>query len=141
VRFLLPHGEPRSADETVERLARMRADWAQHGFGRWAVEERTTGRFVGHAGLGAHRLWPEDPELGWGVNPALWGRGYATEAAGAALQHAFATFSFARVVSILHPQNAASIRVAEKLGEHSLATVPWPETGLELLVYAVGRTE
>jgi ribosomal-protein-alanine N-acetyltransferase len=72
---------------------------------------------------------------------ALWGRRYATEAAGAALRHAFATFSFARVASVLHPDNAASIRVAEKLGEHPLATVPWPETGLELLVYAVRRTD
>jgi RimJ/RimL family protein N-acetyltransferase len=141
VRFLMPSGGPRSEGETAERLARMRTDWDERGFGRWAVEELQTGRFVGHAGLGLHRLWPTDPELGWGVDPELWGRGYATEAAASALRHAFAELRLPRVVSLLHPANAASIRVAEKLGEESLSTVRWPETELDLLVYVVRRPD
>lgn len=128
---------PRGASE--ERLARMRADWAERGFGRWAVEERGSGRFVGHAGLGVHSLWPADPELGYGVDPELWGRGYATEAAGAALADGLGRLGFGRVVSIIHPENARSIRVAERLGERPLTTVWWPEGELDLLVYSVGR--
>ena len=132
----MPFGVPRTPQQTAERLARMQADWDERGFGRWAVEERDTGRFVGHAGLGVHRLWPTDPELGWGVDPDLWGRGYATEAATAALDHWLTSFAFPRFVSIVHPENAASIRVAEKLGEELLCTVRWPDTGAPLLVFA-----
>jgi RimJ/RimL family protein N-acetyltransferase len=117
----------------------MRHDWDERGFGRWAVEERETGRFVGHAGLGVHSLWPADPELGYGVDPELWGRGYATEAAGAALVHGFETLGLERVVSIIHPENTPSIRVAERLGERPYASVWWPDGELDLLVYAIDR--
>ena len=139
MRFLDPDGRLRTEEETVARLSWMQQDWLEHGFGRWAVEERDTGRFVGHAGLGVHRLWPDDPELGYGVDPELWGRGYATEAAAAALAHGFETFGFQRVVSLIHPDNEPSIRVAERLGERQTATVRWPEGGLDLLVYAIER--
>ena len=49
------------------------------GYGVWAVEERATGRIVGRLGLSHHRLWPQDVEVGWGLDPEVWGRGYATE--------------------------------------------------------------
>ena len=139
VRFLSADGSLRSEEETAARLAWMQRDWVEHGFGRWAVEERETGRFVGHAGPGVHRLWPDDPELGYGIDPELWGRGYATEAARAALAHGWETLGFERVVSLIHPQNVASIRVAERLGERRVATVPWPEGGADLLVYGRER--
>jgi RimJ/RimL family protein N-acetyltransferase len=139
MRFLHPQGELRTEEETVARLAWLQRDWLERGFGRWAVEERESGRFVGHAGLAMHRLWPGDPELGYGVDPELWGRGYGTEAAGAALAHGFETLGLERIVSLIHPQNAASIRVAERLGARQVATVDWPEGGVEVLVYAVER--
>lgn len=139
MRFLNADGSLRSEEETVARLAWMQRDWVEHGFGRWAVEERRTGRLVGHAGCGVHSLWPDDPELGYGIDPELWGRGYATEAAAAALAHGFQTLGFRRVVSLIHPDNVRSIRVAERLGERPVATVPWPEGGVDLLVYGVER--
>ena len=140
VRFLLPQGRARTAEETRERLVRMQRDWDERGFGRWAVEERDSGQLVGHAGLGVHHLWPDDPELGWGIDPERWGRGYATEAARAALEHGWA-LGFARAVSVIHPANAASIRVAEKLGERLHASVPWPAGDLDVLVYAIEAPE
>jgi RimJ/RimL family protein N-acetyltransferase len=140
-RFLGSLGGPVTEEQTAERLARLQRDWIEHGFGRWALEERATGRFVGHAGPGVHRLWPDDPELGWGVDPDLWGRGYATEAAAAALAHGFDSLGFERVVSLIHPQNVRSIRVAERLGEQPTATVYWPEGGLDLLVYSIERPD
>lgn len=136
-RFLGSLGGPVTEEETAARLARMRRDWLERGFGRWAVEERETGRFVGHSGLGVHWLWPDDPELGWGVDPQLWGRGYATEASLAALAHGFEAHGFPRAVSLIHPHNAPSVRVAERVGERPLTTVWWPEGQLDLLVYAV----
>ena len=138
-RYLGSLGGPVTEEQTAERLERLQRDWIGHGFGRWAVEERETGRFVGHAGPGVHRLWPDDPELGWGVDPELWGRGYATEAAAAALAHGFETLGFERVVSLIHPENHPSIRVADRLGERPTATVHWPEGGLDLLVYSIER--
>ena len=47
----------------------MRAHWEAHGFGPFAVEERETGRFAGRTGLSYHPLWPDDPEVGWGIDP------------------------------------------------------------------------
>jgi RimJ/RimL family protein N-acetyltransferase len=139
LRFLTPGGEAYPPGWTADKLARMRRDWEENGWGTWAVESRDTGRLVGRVGFQLHRLWPDDVELGWGVDPDLWGRGYATEAALAALRHAFDGFGFARVVSILHPENTPSIRVAEKIGERPYANVRWDEGGIDLLVYAIGR--
>ena len=138
-RFLNPGGAVYPPGWTADKLARMRADWEANGWGAWAVEERATGRFVGRVGLQYHSFWPEDAELGWGVDPELWGRGYASEAAAAALRHAFEVLTMPRVVSILHPENAPSIRVAEKLGERPYATIPWDAGGVELFVYAIER--
>jgi RimJ/RimL family protein N-acetyltransferase len=139
MRFFHPRGELRTEEETVARLAWLQRDWLEHGYGRWAVEEREGGRFVGHAGLSMHRLWPDDPELGYGVDPQLWGRGYGTEAAAAALAHGFQTLGFGRVVSLVHPDNLASIRVAEHLGARPIGSVHWPEGDADVLVYAVER--
>lgn len=138
-RYLTPDGLPQAPEFSEAQLARFRAHWDEHGYGLWAVEERETGRFAGRVGLSNHRLWPHDVELGWAIDSELWGRGYATEVGSAALVHAFETLAFQRVVSIIHPENAASIRVAEKLGERPHATVWWPEGELELLVYAAER--
>lgn len=113
-----------------DALARIRAHWAEHGFGQFALE-------VGRSGVSYHRLWPDDPEVGWGIDPELWGRGYASEAGGASIAHALSTLGFARVVPIIHPDNAPSIRVAEKLGERPYAKVYWDRGDVDLIVYAI----
>lgn len=135
-RFLTPDGSPHPPAFTDEQLARFRRGWQEHGFGIWALEERASGRLVGRVGLSYHRIWPEDVELGWKVDANLWGRGYATEAGGAAMRHAFETVGLRRLVSIIHPGNVASIRVAEKLGARPHASVRWEPPGVDLLVYA-----
>jgi RimJ/RimL family protein N-acetyltransferase len=140
-RWLTPTGAPISRDDTAEQLARFRRHWNEHGFGIWALEERTTGALVGRAGLQYHRLWLQEPELGWKLDPVVWGRGYATEAGAAGLRHAFETLGRERVVSIIHPRNEPSIRVAERLGFSPHADVDWPDGGLALAVYAFGRDE
>jgi RimJ/RimL family protein N-acetyltransferase len=134
-RYLGPRRHPQ------DELEKYRRRWHDLGYGQWALEERATGRFVGRAGLHRHRLWPSDVEVGWGLDPAFWGRGYATEAGAAAIRYAFDVVGAPRVVSILHPENEPSIRVAERLGERPYATVPWDDTGIELLVYAIERGE
>ena len=138
-RYLTPDGSPIPRPRSEAQLRRFRAHWEEHGFGLWAVEERATGRFVGRVGVQFHHLWPGDPEVGWGLDPAVWGRGYATEAGRAAIEHAFRTLAVPRLVSIVHPDNVASIRVQERLGITPWREVDWPEGGVALEVRAVER--
>jgi RimJ/RimL family protein N-acetyltransferase len=140
-RWLTPTGGPISRDETTAQLARFRRHWDEHGFGIWAVEERASGELLGRIGLQYHRLWSHDPELGWKLDPAVWGRGYATEGGLASLRHAFEMLGLARVVSIIHPENAPSIRVAERLGFAIEGALDWPEGRVALDRYALGRDE
>jgi RimJ/RimL family protein N-acetyltransferase len=140
-RWLTPTGAPISHADTVAQLEGFRRHWEKHGIGPWAVEERETGALVGRLGLKYHRLWPDDLELGWKLDPAVWGRGYATEGGVAGLRYAFETLGLDRVVSIVHPRNTASIRVAERLGERPYAHVEWPEGACLLDVYAIGRDQ
>lgn len=85
-------------------------------FDLWAVEERESGRVVGHCGLLARRLGGRDEvELIYVLGSRSWGRGLATEAAGAILDHAWSV-GLTRVVALITPDNHGSIKVARKLG-------------------------
>src|SRR5690606_13128995 len=95
--------------------------WAMMGFGFFVVEDRATGAFLGEAGF-QERLREIEPsiegtlECGWALTPAAHGRGIATEAMAAALAWADAAFPDARYSALIDARNAASMRVAEKLG-------------------------
>ena len=89
--------------------------WALRGYGIFALEETASHRFVGFAGILHPADWPE-PEIAYTLDPAFWGRGFATEAAWAARDWAFAQFGFERMASFIMPENTASVRVAEALG-------------------------
>lgn len=99
--------------------------WQTHGYGPWAlesVEPGLQGRFLGFAGL-AHvppflAAAGPAPELGWRLDPAVWGRGLATEAAIAARDDTFGRLALPEIISIIHPDNERSQRVAMKLGMH-----------------------
>jgi RimJ/RimL family protein N-acetyltransferase len=96
--------------------------WERHGFGFFALESREPqlrGRFLGFAGVAHPDFFPAlaaRPELGWRLDRAAWGRGLATEAAGAARDDAFARLGLPELISIVHPENVRSRRVAAKLG-------------------------
>ena len=62
----------------------------------------------------------------------MWGRGYATEGGGAALDHAFTVLGRDRVVSIVHPENAPSIAVMTRLGIDPWRSVWWPDGEIDL---------
>ena len=90
------------------------------------------------APLGLHQPegWP-GLEVGWALARAYWGLGYATEAARVSVEHAFANLDHDRVISLIAPENARSIRVAERLGAR--ATGSWRHRGRDLQVYAIDR--
>jgi RimJ/RimL family protein N-acetyltransferase len=97
--------------------ARIRASFEARGYGPWAVEAE--GAFIGFTGL-AHPTFESHftpcVEVAWRIAKSHWGRGYATEAARAALRAAFVHLGLREVVSFTVPSNTRSIRVMEKLG-------------------------
>ena len=97
-------------------MAMLVGHWELRGFGMWAVEERGTGAFIGRVGLHFPEGWP-DREIGWALARPYWGKGFAFEAARAALAHAFDTLGWERAISLIDPANRRSIRLAERLGE------------------------
>lgn len=110
--------------QSDEGFDRWRRHWEEHGFGLLAVEWRETGELIGRVGPQYHRAWPHDPELGWALAPAWWGRGIATEAGAACLDWAFGALDFERIVSITTEANVASRNVMAKLGFALLDVVP-----------------
>ena len=95
-------------------LDRMLAHWAEHGYGRCAVE--MDGVLLGYAGVGPHPLGLGCPEIGWRLAAHCWGRGLGTEAARAARDLAFGEWGLPRLVAVMHPDNAATLGVARNLG-------------------------
>ena len=99
--------------------------WALKGFGPWALEEKETGVFVGLSGLWNPEGWPE-PEITWALMNGATGKGYASEAADRARRYAFETMGWTRIISCIAPENAASIRVATRLGAVCEGDVAFP---------------
>ncbi len=99
--------------------ARMRAHFAEHGWGFWVVAEAATGDFVGVVGL-MTIPWQADftpaIEIGWRIAPGFRRKGYAEEAARAALGFGFATLGLQKIVAFTVPGNAASWKLMERLG-------------------------
>jgi RimJ/RimL family protein N-acetyltransferase len=127
------------SDEQFDRWARH---WDERGFGLLAVEWQETGELIGRVGPQFHRYWPQDPEVGWALDPAWWGRGLATEAGAAAVAWGFGELRFGelgytRLVSITTEANTASRNVMAKLGFRLHERVP-SEWG-ELWVHALDR--
>ena len=114
-------GKPSTREEAWARMLRAHGLWAMLGYGYWVVEEQASGRFVGDVGFADFRrdMQPSVegvPEIGWVLDPWCHGRGYASEAVAAALGWADAHIEAPEYCCIIDPDNAASIRVAEKAG-------------------------
>lgn len=114
-------GRPSTQEEVWARLLRYVGHWAVLGFGYWVVREKASGRFVGEVGFADFRREIDPPlgatpEIGWVISPSVHGKGYATEAARAALAWSDARHGWARTVCLISPENVRSIRVAEKCG-------------------------
>ena len=111
--FPNPNPPPRSKVE--DYIAHQIAHWESHGYGHWAVAERDDGQVVGWNGL-EYLPELEETEVGYLLSRRVWGRGYATEAARAAVEYGFETAGLEAIIGLVHPENAGSVRVLEKCG-------------------------
>jgi RimJ/RimL family protein N-acetyltransferase len=107
--------------EDARELDRAVEHWREQGFGHWAILDRESGRLIGaleihYAGQGIGGIAPDEVEIGWTIAPDLRGRGIATEAARAAIDHAFATLDVPHLVAYIRPENETSQRLAIRLG-------------------------
>jgi len=99
--------------------ARARAHWDEHGFGQWVVELPDEANFIGVVGLdivGYEAPFTPAVEVAWRLARPYWGRGYATEAARAALDYGFGELGLQEIVALTVPANQRSRRVMERLG-------------------------
>lgn len=137
-RFVMPNGVPQtSLREAFDNIAAAMGHWSLRGHGRWAVEDRTTGRLIGRCGYNDFPSeWP-GLELGWTFHPDVWGRGFATEAATAALAWGFQEREFAKVIHLIAPANAASQAVAARLG--ATPGEPWTGRGIDAVIWGQTR--
>jgi RimJ/RimL family protein N-acetyltransferase len=114
-------GRTFSTEESWARVLRYIGHWEALGFGYWVVEEKTTGHFVGEAGFGEFKREIEPridglPEMGGAFVSRVHGQGYATEAVRAVAAWGDRHLNAPRTVCLIHPENQASLRVAEKCG-------------------------
>jgi RimJ/RimL family protein N-acetyltransferase len=122
-------------------VAALESQWRLHGFGLWALESTepaTAGEMLGFAGLGHPSFIPAlefEVEIGWRLARSAWGRGLATEAARATLAYARDPLGLRRLISIIHPENVRSQRVAEKLGMAVGRLVHNPVLGIPVEVW------
>ena len=131
-------GQPLLRPMAWRKMAMMIGHWSLRGYGLWAVEERSSGALVGHIGFWNPEGWPGF-ELGWTLRRSFWGQGYATEGARTALKFAFTQLEQPHIISLIHPENVASIRVAERLGERLFDSTEL--MGKPVLVYRITREE
>jgi RimJ/RimL family protein N-acetyltransferase len=116
MRFL-NKGRPQSEEETRAGIERIKRRWEEWGYSWWALIEIGSSDMVGAACLQHLALDDAQPlEIGWRLTRDNWGKGYASEAARSIVRHAFDTVGVDEVFAVAHPDNAASIRVMQRLG-------------------------
>lgn len=128
----------RTWEQTRQEVEEVMAQYAQTGVDFLATLSKENGQFIGRCGL----LWQgfdgiQEVEVAYMLARPYWGQGLGTEAAQALKEHGFRDFGFRRLISIIHPANIASIRVAEKNGMEYEREV---EFGGRCLLYTIGNT-
>jgi RimJ/RimL family protein N-acetyltransferase len=103
--------------EQTQTVLQKFLSWNQAGLpSQFAVVLQENDDVVGYCGFLHHPEVPEEVEIGYRLDPAFWNRGLITEAARAVRDYAFVGLKLPRVISLIHPENIPSRRVAEKIG-------------------------
>ncbi len=128
-------GGPLHIGHAWRHFAAELGHWQIHGFGMWTVTRKGDDTAIGMVGPWTPIDWPET-EVGWMIfDASAEGTGIATEAAKAAVAHAFGTLGWDTVVSYVAPGNDRSARLAEKLGAVHDTDAPVPDRYPDTIVY------
>ncbi|WP_390591612.1 GNAT family N-acetyltransferase [Simiduia litorea] len=103
--------------ETWRTMCGMIGHWQLRGYGPYAIEEKSSGKVLGTSGFWFPNDWPS-PEIKWALAPAYWGKGYASEAAGAIQKVGLDHLPNISLISLIHAENAASIQLALAIGAY-----------------------
>ena len=116
--------------------------WHLFGFSMFSVVEKSSGEWVGRVGPWQPLGWP-GTEVGWSIRASRWGRGYAPEAARAAIDWAFDSLGWEEVIHTIAPENGNSMAVARKLGSQLLrmGELPPPHDGKPVQVWGQSREQ
>lgn len=126
-------GEALDLAATANQIVKFESIWNERGYGQSALLHRESGQYLGRVGLHPWPAWNE-VEVGWVLSRSAQGHGYATEAATRWIAHAFDTLDLTRLTAVIHPDNAASQRVAARLGFLVDREDRTPQ-GVDVLVY------
>ena len=127
-----------SRQQTIAFLGKI-IGWQRRGLpSLFAVIHRADNRLIGYCGFFHQQVdGIEEIEIGYRLDPGYWSAGLATEAAQAVRDHAFRDLKLRRVISLIHPDNAPSRRVAEKIGMNLEKEIAF--RGFPTLVFALIR--
>ncbi|MBU0584461.1 MAG: GNAT family N-acetyltransferase [Alphaproteobacteria bacterium] len=134
-------GRAHTREESWVRFLRHTGTWSMLGYGYWAIEAKAGGALVGEAGFQDMKRSIEPsiegiPEAGWALAPAFQGIGLATEVIGRAAAWIDANLG-GRTVCIIAPDNAASIKVAQKCGYREVLATSYHDKPIVLFERAV----
>lgn len=119
VRFI--GGKPSTSQQTWSRLLTYMGHWQAMNYGYWAIEEKSTGAFIGEAGFADFKRdiapgMQDVPELGFALVPSAHGKGYGTEVVAAVLAWGDAHLPSKRTVCMVNEDNAASLHIVQNAG-------------------------
>lgn len=110
-------GAVKTLEETRHGIGRAQTRWAEFGFGWWAVFEHGSDDLIGMAAFQYIANDPRNPlEIGWRLRPDMQGKGYATEAAQAAVDFGFNVTEVDEIIAVCYPENMPSQKVMQRLG-------------------------
>jgi RimJ/RimL family protein N-acetyltransferase len=129
---------PGDIDLARRKTATLLDHWESRGYGLWTVVEKASGQVIGCVGLQNWKGWP-GVELAWVIHRSRWSHGFATEAALAALEWAWASTEIDHIISLINADDRRSMRVATKVGEQFERADVDPINGESVHVYGIHR--
>lgn len=135
-------GGVQARSEAWRGLCQLVGSWYLRGYSMFSVILKSSGQWIGRVGPWMPEGWP-GTEVGWGIAREYCNRGYATEAAAASIDWAFATLGWDEVIHVIDPENVASAGVARKLGSRNRGRgrLPPPYEGLVVDIWGQTRAE
>lgn len=123
-------GRQFTEEDTWRTLCLMIGHWHLRGYGPYATVEKASGNVIGPVGFWYPLGWPS-PEIKWALAPEYWGKGFASEGARAVQIVGREYLPDISLISFIHPENIASINLAQALGATFEKNLPfrgeqWP---------------